>query len=153
MAANKRILVQDMATRVTSLLGGTKTFNLKRISSLDWVFMIRKGLPSLTLDSFGQKIHATNAELAQMLGVSVRTLAWRRRKGILTSNESERLYRVARVIARAEDVFDHRANGLTWLKSPNISLGGVTPISMLDTEIGAELVMDTLGRIEHGIVA
>jgi hypothetical protein len=28
-----------------------------------------------------------------------------------------------------------------------------TPLSLLDTEIGAELVMDTLGRIEHGVFA
>ena len=39
------------------------------------------------------------------------------------------------------------------MKSPNASLGGVTPLSMLDTDLGAGSVMDTLGRIEHGIFA
>jgi uncharacterized protein (DUF2384 family) len=40
-----------------------------------------------------------------------------------------------------------------WLKSANISLSGQTPMSLLDTEIGAESVMNALGRIEHGIFA
>nr|WP_315215725.1 MbcA/ParS/Xre antitoxin family protein [uncultured Duganella sp.] len=35
----------------------------------------------------------------------------------------------------------------------NRSLGGKAPLSLLDTEAGYELVLDTLGRIEHGIVS
>ena len=86
-----------------------------------------------------------------MLGISVRTLARRRRMLILTPNESDRLYRLARVVVRAGDVFDHRANGLAWLRSPNAALGGLTPMSMLDTDIGTEIVKDLLGRIEYGV--
>ncbi|USX17271.1 DUF2384 domain-containing protein [Oxalobacteraceae bacterium OTU3CAMAD1] len=33
------------------------------------------------------------------------------------------------------------------------SLGGVTPLSLLGTPAGDELVLDTLGRIEQGIVS
>ncbi|MBM3343610.1 MAG: DUF2384 domain-containing protein [Betaproteobacteria bacterium] len=36
-------------------------------------------------------------------------------------------------------------------ESPNRSLGNVTPLSLLDTDLGAEAVTDTLGRIEHGV--
>jgi putative toxin-antitoxin system antitoxin component (TIGR02293 family) len=115
--------------------------------------MIRKGFPSKALDSFGTNISATNAELALMLGISVRALAGRRRKGILTTHESERILRVARVVGRAEKVFGDLAKGLEWLKSPNGSLGGVSPISLLDTYTGADWVMDTLGRVEHGVFA
>jgi len=42
---------------------------------------------------------------------------------------------------------------LDWLKSPNAALAGTTPLSLLDTDIGAESVLDTLGRIEHGVFA
>lgn len=119
-----------------SILGGRKVFRMEPLSSLDWVY-----------------IGATNAELAQMLGISVRTLAWRRRKGTLTPSESERMFHVARVTGRAEKVFGDLAKGLEWLKSPNISLGGVPPISLLDTYIGADWVMDALGRVEHGVFA
>lgn len=125
---------------------------MKPRNSFDWVDLIRKGFPSLALDALGRNINATNAELAQMLAISVHALAGRRRKRILSSYESERLFRVARVIARSEDVFDDLANGFAWLKDPNISLGQVTPMSLLDTEIGAGLVTDVLARIEYGIV-
>jgi uncharacterized protein (DUF2384 family) len=37
-----------------------------------------------------------------------------------------------------------------WLTEINISLGGVTPESLLDTEEGLELVKNCLGRIEYG---
>ena len=137
--------------RAASILGGHKVFHTDPVSPLDWVCIIRKGFPSKTLDSFGANIGATNAELAQMLGISIRALAWRRRKGILTSYESERMFRVARVAGRAEEAFGDLTNGLEWMKSPNGSLGGVTPISLLDTDIGADWVMDALGRVEHGV--
>lgn len=139
--------------RAASILGGRKVLRTEPLSPLDWVYMIRKGFPSKALDSFGTNISATNAELALMLGISVRALAGRRRKGILTPHESERILRVARVVGRAEKVFGDLAKGLEWLKSPNGSLGGVSPISLLDTYTGADWVMDTLGRVEHGVFA
>ena len=138
-------------TRAALILGGPKALRAALRSPLDWIYLIRKGFPSRALDSLGANIKATNVELAQMLGISVRALARRRRKGVLSPYESERLLHVAQVIARAEEVFDDLSDALVWLKSPNISLDGVTPISLLDTGIGAHYVMDTLGRIEHGI--
>jgi putative toxin-antitoxin system antitoxin component (TIGR02293 family) len=61
--------------------------------------------------------------------------------------------RLARVVERAEDVFGDLNTALDWLKSVNAALLGATPLSMLDTDIGAENIMDTLGRIEHGVFA
>ena len=42
---------------------------------------------------------------------------------------------------------------LDWLKSPNAALAGAAPLSLLDTDIGAQSVTDTLGRIAHGVFA
>ena len=61
--------------------------------------------------------------------------------------------RLARVVERAETVFEETAAALAWLQSPNAALGGVTPLSLLDTDVGADSVLDTLGRIEHGVFA
>lgn len=139
--------------RAASILGGRKVLRTEPLSPLDWVYMIRKGFPAEVLDSFGASIGATNAELAQMLGISIRTLALRRRKGILTPCESELMFRVARVAGRAEEVFGDLAKGLEWLNSSNGSLGEASPISLLDTDTGADWVMDALGRIQHGVFA
>jgi putative toxin-antitoxin system antitoxin component (TIGR02293 family) len=35
--------------------------------------------------------------------------------------------------------------------SPNRALADQTPFSMLDTEQGAQIVLDVLGRLEHGV--
>ena len=61
--------------------------------------------------------------------------------------------RLARVVERAEEVFEDLDAALDWLKSPNAALAGATPLSLIDTDIGAQSVTDTLGRIEHGVFA
>lgn len=113
--------------------------------------MIRTGFPSSAADSLGQNLNSTNAEIAQILGIPVRTLATRRRLGRLSHYESERLYRAAHVIARAEEVFGDLPRAFEWLKYENLALGGLTPMSLLDTEAGGEQITAVLGRIEHGI--
>lgn len=116
--------------------------------------MVRKGFPVEALDSLGANIQAKSAaELAHILGISVRMLAQRRRKGVLSQHESEQLFRVARVLASAEGLFGDLGKAFDWLNSPLVVLRGATPLSMLDTEVGGKLVMDTLGRITHGIPA
>lgn len=140
-------------SRAAILLGGLKILQLKGTSPLAWIFAIRRGFPIVALDSLRQSISATNTEVAQALGTSVRALSARRHKGVLTASESERLFRLAKVVARAESVFDGVDIGVAWLREPNISLGGVAPISLLDTELGTELVTDVLGGIEYGIFA
>lgn len=70
---------------------------------------------------------------------------------MLSSDESARMLRLVRVIERANEVFESANAALDWLKTPNAALRGKTPLSLLDTEIGAENVLDTLGRIEHGV--
>ena len=78
-------------------------------------------------------------------------MVWRKKEGVLNCEESGKLLRLARIIERAAEVFEDGPAALDWVKSPNASLGGVTPLSILDTDLGAESVMDTLGRIEHGV--
>jgi putative toxin-antitoxin system antitoxin component (TIGR02293 family) len=58
----------------------------------------------------------------------------------------------ADVLKRAAEVFSDDEKGLLWLNSHNPSLGSI-PASLLDAEDGIQSVMDTLGRIEHGVFA
>jgi putative toxin-antitoxin system antitoxin component (TIGR02293 family) len=69
------------------------------------------------------------------------------------SEESVKLARLARVVARAEEVFEDLAAASHWLHSPNAALSGAMPLSLPNAEIGAEVVLETLGRIEHGVFA
>jgi putative toxin-antitoxin system antitoxin component (TIGR02293 family) len=120
---------------------------------MEWVSAIRRGIPSSAVDALTAFLLVSQTEFSDALDIPVRTLVRRKGEGLLNSEESAKLVRVARVIQRAEEVFDNPVSARDWLKSANTSLGGETPMSLLDTEIGAEAVIDTLGRIEHGVFA
>ena len=138
---------------VENVHGGKGVVGAKPRSSLDWVGMIREGIPAAAVESVLSAVHVSQSELAQALGIPERTLARRKLEGVLNSEESSKLLRLARVMSRATEVFDAAAAVIDWLKSPNAALRGNVPLSLLDTDIGAESVLDTLGRIEHGVFA
>jgi putative toxin-antitoxin system antitoxin component (TIGR02293 family) len=130
------------------LLGVRKTVR----SPLDLVPVIRKGLPLAALEAVARRAALTPMSTAESLGISRRTIARRKQKRErLDENESERVVRLARILAEVERVLGER--GLAWLKRPCRALGGSVPLSMLDTDVGASAVLDELGRIDHGILA
>ena len=134
-----------------TILGGRRGLKSSPRTPLQWVEVIRQGVPSSSVDSMARTMRLTQAELATALGIPDRTLARRKRQGALSSEESAKIVRLARVVARAAEVFEGLDPSLDWLKSPNATWSGATPLSLLDTDIGAETVLDTLGRIEHGV--
>jgi putative toxin-antitoxin system antitoxin component (TIGR02293 family) len=57
--------------------------------------------------------------------------------------------RIARVYARAHDFFGTQHRASAWLKKPALALGEHTPLSMLDTELGAGGVMTLIYQLEE----
>jgi putative toxin-antitoxin system antitoxin component (TIGR02293 family) len=92
----------------------------------------------------------TLKELADALDLSPRSLQRRRRSGRLARFESDRLYRMARIVALAQQSLGDRERAALWLKRPNRALGNVAPLSSMDTELGARQVENVLGRIAYG---
>ena len=148
-----RVAAQRALQSIENVLGGTGVLGVRPQSSLDWIVMIRKGIPASAVESILRAVRLSQAELAHALAIPERTLARRKREGVLNSEESSKLLRLARVISRANEVFDDPAAAVDWLKAPNVALRGNAPLNLLDTDIGAESVLDTLGRIEHGVFA
>lgn len=134
-----------------SLLGVRKARDNDFLTAMDWVSVIRQGIPSTAVDTLVDFLSITKSELSDAIDIPFRTLVRRKGEALLDRGESAKLVRVARVIERAEAVFEDPNSARVWLKSPNTSLSGQSPMSLLDTELGAESVMDTLGRIEHGV--
>ena len=151
--ANVAIPVPETFRAVENLLGGRGVLRARPHSTLDWIDIIRQGIPATAVEALTKAIKVSRSELARALGIPERTLARRKREGTLSSEESAKLLRVARAVGRANEVFEDSEAALHWLKSPNSALAGATPLSVLDTDIGAESVLDTLGRIEHGVYA
>lgn len=55
--------------------------------------------------------------------------------------------------ALAERVFGDEAKAKAWLDHPNKSMSGQRPIDLLQDELGAAVVRETLDQIDHGIFA
>jgi putative toxin-antitoxin system antitoxin component (TIGR02293 family) len=92
----------------------------------------------------------TLKELAAALDLSPRSLQRRRSRGRLARYESDRLYRLARIVALANEYLGDHVRALRWLKHPNRALGGIAPVTAIDTELGARQVENVLGRIAYG---
>ncbi len=80
----------------------------------------------------------------------------RRKKGALrlSSEEGTRLARVARVWSLALDVWRSEEEARAFLFRPHLMLEDRRPIDVvIQSEIGAELVLDILGSLKYGSAA
>lgn len=135
----------------SNILGGKAVLHTHPRSSIEWIVLVREGIPASAIDAIIGLINIPQVELSKALNIPERTLIRRKKEGVLNPEESGKLHRLAQVIERAVEVFESAPLALDWIKSPNASLGGFTPLSLLDTDLGAQAIMDTLGRIEHGV--
>ena len=110
---------------------------------------IKAGLPYGLFEDLAAELSVSTAELAQVIGVSPRTLQRRKQEGAFKADESDRLFRVVRLHERAAQVLGQEA--ASWLTTPKRFLGGETPLAFADTEVGAWEIMQALGRLEHGV--
>ena len=119
---------------------------------LQIVDIIRRGFPADSVRRVAEYYGITDAQVATLLGASERTLSRRKKEDKpLDATESDRLYRLARIGARALEVFENDASARNWLKRPNRALGGAVPFEMLDTDAGTEQVDEVLTRIDYGV--
>jgi putative toxin-antitoxin system antitoxin component (TIGR02293 family) len=138
---------------VVDVLGGLKVFKGAAIpSAAELRDRIKTGLPYQSLESVRERLRLTMPEAATLLHLPLRTLARRRHGRRLHADESDRLYRLARIAAHAAMVLGDENKAAEWLRRPNRALGGEPPLRLLDTDVGARQVEDILGRIESGIV-
>jgi putative toxin-antitoxin system antitoxin component (TIGR02293 family) len=131
-------------------LGGERTLGCHLSSDGDLRQAIREGFRPLVVEELMRASGLTLKELAGALDLSPRSLQRRRRSGRLAAYESDRLYRLARIVAVANEYLGDRQRALRWLKRPNRALGGIAPVAAIDTELGARQVENILGRIAYG---
>lgn len=137
---------------VVEVLGGTTALGTEVVTAADLRGLVREGLPYAALEKVTEKLEVNAAALSAFMAVSERTLARRRKaKKRLRPEESDRIFRLARIFSRAERVFGGEAKASRWLSRPNRALGGESPLSLLDTDAGTQEVEAILGRIEDGV--
>jgi putative toxin-antitoxin system antitoxin component (TIGR02293 family) len=131
-------------------LGGKQTLGRTLASEEEMREAIREGFPPAVVEELMRSSGLTLTELATALDLSPRSLQRHRRSGRLARYESDRLYRLARIVALADEFLGDHEKAVRWLKRPNRALGGISPVAALDTELGARQIENILGRIAYG---
>lgn len=146
-------IADKMATEaqdIAAQLGGSAALGRRFRTDRDLDTAIREGFPQTVVAEIMHSADLTLKELAASLDLSPRSLQRRRREGRLAKYESDRIYRLARVIALAKRYIGDEEKARRWLKRPNRALGGPAPLDLIDTEPGARAVENVLGRIAYG---
>ncbi len=115
--------------------------------------LIRGGLHRASLDVLMRKTGLSIYELADILELTDRTLRRYEPNDVLNRRLSERALEIAGLYSRGEEVFGNAASFRQWMESIVPALGHRSPKSFLDTSIGIQMLLDELGRIEHGVFA
>ena len=138
--------------KIQALLGGEEITGPMR-SELDLVRLVKRGVPTRAVDHF---LTASNLTFNAIEGHVMPRRTFKRRQDAaqpLDPAESDRLLRLVRVVAAAEDTFGDPEKAFAWLNRENRALDGLTPLALADTDLGARSVETLLGRIGHGIAA
>ena len=138
--------------KIQELLGGEAVTGPLR-TELDLMRLVRRGVPTQALDHFLTASHLTFGSIERH--VLARRTFKRRQDAAqpLDPMESDRLMRLVRLVAAADETFGDQQKAMAWLGRENRVLDGQTPLSLADTDLGARSVETLLGRIGHGLAA
>lgn len=137
---------------LTALMGGEKALGLRPRSPRDWHRLISHGVSSRSAEAVKHNLAIADSTLASLLGISPKTMARARKTGQpLDASASDRLFRLARIVAMAHRVLENPDAAVNWLKRPQPGLANEIPLQLLSTEAGATEVERLLQRIEFGV--
>jgi putative toxin-antitoxin system antitoxin component (TIGR02293 family) len=141
-----------MPPNVIRALGGSQVFGA-RAARVDLLEEVERGLPRRAYEAVSEALELTPAEEDRLLQVSLRTRARWKGRTRLDAATSDRLVRLARILALAVAVLESRENAVAWLREPCDALGGRSPLAAVASDPGAEKVSNMLYQMEHGVYA
>lgn len=117
------------------------------------VHSIRNGISYSFYDKIKLLSPFSELDWANFLGVSTKTLQRykNKKKHIFKPIHSEKIIELAEVTNYGNEVFDSKDQFYSWLRSPTIALGNMTPLELLNDSYGKEMVMEEMNRIDQGI--
>ncbi|MBA3544480.1 MAG: DUF2384 domain-containing protein [Chthoniobacterales bacterium] len=144
----KRAKVSSLGQGLVALHIATKKPNP---SPAKVIRVVQEGLDFAELESLREQLDLPLDRLAGQLGLARATLHRRKTSGRLTSDESEKVLRFARLLGQAVQLFGSLEDARRWLKAPQRGLGGAIPLDYAQTETGAREVENLIGRIDYGV--
>ncbi len=140
------------AATIATVLGGRKILHREVGTASDLVNLTREGLPAAILPALASELDMDRRAVARVIGIPERTLSRRLSSHArFSAGESDRIVRLARVLALANETLGDMAKVSRWLQTPNRALEGHTPFGLLDTDTGVQSVETVLGRIAYGV--
>jgi putative toxin-antitoxin system antitoxin component (TIGR02293 family) len=137
--------------KIAAILGGQKVLGKQLYNKMDLVELGNEGLSKIAVGHLAKHLSIPVKEMIDLLPVTRRTLQRYALKKHLNRPISEQVIQIAEVVARGTEVFGNKDKFLTWINLPNAALSNKTPYSLLKSRFGTEIVIDELGRIEHGV--
>lgn len=107
-------------------------------------------VPWSSIGHMSVKLGVSASELLAVIGMAERTALRRQKEGYLKPDEADRLLRVGRVFEEASRVLGSGTKAAQWLGTPSIVLFESKPLSLLDSDAGAQAVIEELTRIDFG---
>lgn len=123
----------------------------EKVSPFDLIAQSRAGMGHEAVRRVATLLELTIRELSILLSLNERTMARRLVDGSLNKVESERLLLLMALAAHGLRVFEDQGKFNRWLRRPLEILGNQTPLQLLDTATGFQVVDQILGRIEYGV--
>ena len=121
-------------------------------SDLAMTELVENGMPTESLHVL--RAHGLTFTEVSEIVIAPRTLKHRKSRGEnLSDEETDRVIRVGRTLALANDVFGNHEKALQWLRTPSDQIGGRTPLSLLRTDVGGRVVERRLWQIDEGMFA
>ena len=119
-------------------------------TEFDLAEIVEHGLPTGSLALLKEK-GLSFSEISEIV-ISPRTLKHRKARGEhLSHEETDRMVRVARIVALADNVLGNHAKALLWLRTADDRMSGRNPLSMLQTEAGGRLIEGMLWQVDEGV--
>jgi len=134
---------------IASILGGKQAVR----SRMGMIELSDKGVTKDALLRLATYLNLSVSQIAKLLPITERTIQRYARTQRFNRVVSEQVLQIAEVAARGAEVFRDREKLLSWMNTPSTALGDRTPASLLSSRFGTEMVLDELGRVEHGIIS
>lgn len=112
-----------------------------------------RSVPWSAVNAFSKRLGVEPAVLLRLIGITERTALRRRAEGYLKPDEADRLLRIGRVLEEATRVFGEESRAAGWLSDPSPMFYEAAPLQYLDSDGGAQAVMQEIGRIGYGLFA
>ena len=120
---------------------------------LDLVKLGTKGVLKEQIKHLAEAMCVPSTVMAALLSINVRTIQRQPEGKHFDRNVSDRAIKLAQLTVRGIKVLGNREEFRAWLQAPCIALGNKTPISLLVSTVGVDMVDDVIGRIEYGVVS